>query len=231
MLASALSRSIGVEPECHPRHPDVGEVTQVPGVRFGAEHSEAQCRRISPGVRRHLLQPSPRLLDLEASLDRHPHVAQLDDLLEVPLGRGCADDDRWVRLLQRLGPGPRRAEVDELAVELGFLLCPQRLAGEQLLAHQGTAGGRVDAVGFHLLVVPAVADAEQEPTARDDVERGDLLGQPQRITLGDQGDPGAEEERRGDRRRGGEGDELVVRAPVHLRQRRGVDPPTPRRAA
>ena len=85
-------------------------------------------------------------------------------------------------------------------------------------------------MGLHLLVVPAVAHAEQEPPAGDDVERGDLLGQPQRIALGDERDPRAEHDRVGDRRRRGEGDELVVGAPVELGQRRRAGLPAPRRA-
>ena len=45
---------------------------------------------------------------------------------------------------------------------------------------------------LHLLVVAAVANAEEEAAVGQVVERRHLLCQPERIALGDQGDAGAE---------------------------------------
>jgi hypothetical protein len=49
-------------------------------------------------------------------------------------------------------------------MELGFVVTPDLLHGEQLLAHQIPAELSTDAVVAHLLDEPARADAEQEPS-------------------------------------------------------------------
>ena len=65
-----------------------------------------------------------------------------------------------------------RIEVDELAVIFGLRLGPDRLHRLDPLAHQLGARGEHRAVVFHLLLVPAHADAEQEaPAARPDRSR------------------------------------------------------------
>jgi hypothetical protein len=70
----------------------------------------------------------------------------------------------------------------------------------------------------HLLAVPAGADAEQEASARDVVERRHLLGESDRVALDDEADAGADQEPLG--RRGGrsERDEGVEEAVIPARK-------------
>ena len=69
-----------------------------------------------------------------------------------------------------------------------------------------------------LLDVPAVADPEGEAAAGEVVQRRDLLGEVDRVVLGDQRDARAEAEPLGDRGGLAERDEGVERAAVLGRQ-------------
>lgn len=69
-----------------------------------------------------------------------------------------------------------------------------------------------------LLDVPAEAQPEREPAAGEMVERGDLLGQGDRVVLGDERDARAEPEPLGDGGGLAEGHERVEGAPVLGRQ-------------
>ena len=51
---------------------------------------------------------------------------------------------------------------------------------------------RLGAVVRHLLDVPAGSDPEQEPSAGEHIDRGDLLGGDDRVALDDQADPGGD---------------------------------------
>ena len=75
------------------------------------------------------------------------------------------------------------------------------------------------AVMRHLLLVPAVPDAEQEPTVRDAVETGHLLRRVDRIALRHEADAGGELDLARHGGAGGERHERVVGAPVELGQR------------
>jgi hypothetical protein len=90
--------------------------------------------------------------------------------------------------------------------------------GFDTLARQLVAAGESGAVVGHLVLVPAVADAEQEATARDLVDRSDLLGGLDRVALGDQADAGAEQQRLGHRRGRPQHHERVHHVVVFLRQ-------------
>src|SRR5205085_6379015 len=90
-----------------------------------------------------------------------PSVADLDDSLQG-VAALTAEDDRRMRLLHGLGPGPQRVEVDELAVILGDVLRPDRLHGLDLLFQPLEPGGEVRPVVLHLFPVPAPTDPEQE---------------------------------------------------------------------
>jgi hypothetical protein len=79
----------------------------------------------------------------------------------------------------------------------------------------GAAAARVDAVVLHLVLVPAVADAEHEAPTGDAVERRNLLGIRDRIVLRRQRDAGSEQDALRQRRGGRERDDRVG-APVVL---------------
>jgi hypothetical protein len=101
-------------------------------------------------------------------------------------------------------------------VEGGLLLRPQRLHRENALSHQLEAGVVADAVIFHLLDVPAAADAKNEPSSRQSVETGNALSRYDRVALRDQADAGADQQLfrlgRGKRER----DERIVEMRVAL---------------
>src|SRR5206468_3025819 len=86
-------------------------------------------------------------------------------------------------------------------------------------------------VVLHLFGVPAAADAEQKPAARDLIDRGDLLGGLDRVALNYQTDPGADLEPLCRRRGGGQRDKGIHHVVIALGEpaaaRRGWAPPRP----
>ena len=114
--------------------PRRGVVLELGPVREGAEGDHAQGGRVAAG----LLGPGGQAghgLGQAAAADREPPVGVGHYGREHGLARAATDERAHPRLLDRLGPGPRRAEVDELAVELGLLGRPDGLHGGQVLAH------------------------------------------------------------------------------------------------
>ena len=130
-------------------------------------------------------------------------------------------------LLGWLGPRPARLVVVVLTGERELVVRPDLLAGQDVLADHGPALRVGQSVVAHLLHVPAVADAEDEPPARDHVEAGHLLRKPQRIPLGHERDAGGQLDRLRGPGHGGESHELVVAPPVLLGQRGCALPATP----
>ena len=131
-----------------------------------------------------------------------------------------------MRLLHRLGIGPDRVEVDELAVELRLVFRPDLLHGEDALAEQAPALLEVGPVVFHLLPVPAPADPEDEAPPRQQVEAGNLLGEGDGVALDHQADPRREPEARRRGRGAGQRHEWIEGVPVFLRQVRAARPRT-----
>jgi hypothetical protein len=76
-----------------------------------------------------------------------------------------------MRFLHRFGPGDHRIEIDELAVMFRILLRPDFLHRLDRFAHPLEAGRIDGAVVFHFVLVPAAADAEQEPSLACLVDR------------------------------------------------------------
>ena len=72
------------------------------------------------------------------------------------------------------------------------------------------------AVALDLVLVPAAADAEQKPAARDLVDRGDELCGLDRVALDDEAHPGADLQGLRRHRRRGQGDERVHHVVVLL---------------
>ena len=114
-----------------------------------------------------------------------------------------------------------------LAAEGGLVVGPQLFHGQDALAYSVTPIGIPDPVVSKLLLVPAVADTEQEASPGQMIERRNLLGQPDRIPLGHEGDAGANPQRGGRCRHRGEGHELVVAPPVEVGKWRCPCPTTP----
>ena len=82
------------------------------------------------------------------------------------------------------------SRIDDVAMVFRLRLGPDLLHRLDLLAHLLHAGGKDGAVVLDLLLVPAAADAEQEPPARHLVDRGDELGGLDRVALDDEAHAG-----------------------------------------
>ena len=196
---------------------ELAVVGELLGRRHHAHRHDAEPGEVAAGGVHRAAQLGLRLAQAGAA-DRDPAVAVLGDVGEERGPGRTADQHLRARLLHRLRPLPARLEAHELAAELGHLLRPERLHRQHHLAHAGAAALGVDAVALHLLLVPAVADAEHHAAAGEPVERGDLLGQRDRIVLRHQRDAGAEPDPAGARRRRGERDIGIERALVLLGQ-------------
>ena len=81
----------------------------------------------------------------------------------------------------------------------------------------------------HFLFVPPVPDSEDDPATREVVKGCHLLGQPDRVPLRHEGDPGSELQTGGRGRHRTQRDERIERSPVPLRERGSVGDPAPRR--
>ena len=135
--------------------------------------------------------------------------------------------DRRVGGLDGLGLGKDRVEIDKLTVVLGRVVGPDRLHRLDALAHQLPAGVEGGAVVFHLFGIPATADAEEEASVRDMIDRGDLFRRGDRITLNDKTDAATDLEVLGGGGRCGKRHEWIHRLVVHLRQVGAAGPRAP----
>src|SRR6266849_3676749 len=192
---------------------------EVPVFRH-AEDRDRQRRRVAPGLDDELpeiREKTEHVAVFRPARVRHPAVTE-GDRPPRAVGERAAHDHRRVRLLRRLRPGHHRRELDELAVVLRLRLRPDRLHGLDALAHHPEARLEVRAVVGHLLGVPAGADAEEEPPARDLVEARDLLGGLDRIALHDEAHARGDPQPDGGRGGGGERHEGIHHVVVLLRQ-------------
>ena len=110
--------------------------------------------------------------------ERHP-VGDRVDAVQVeavptvaprrdPAQRGiavAAEHDRDATVAHRLRIDPHRVEVDELAVERGDVVAPQRADRVDVLLGARTSTLERDAERVELLARPADADAEREPAS------------------------------------------------------------------
>src|SRR5262249_43598631 len=117
-----------------------------------------------------------------------------------------------------------RIEANELTVEAGLVLGPDRPEREHALLQQLPPGAKGGPVVLHLLGVPARTDPEEHATGRGLVEGWHLLRRDDRIALDQQADARGHLDARGHRRRGGERHEEVVGVGVLLRQHRAARP-------
>src|SRR5262249_10068804 len=152
---------------------------------FGmAEDADWEARGIAAGFGGHLAELVDRFdaLGLEPVVSRNPPVA----VTKSALGGGlqpAADDDRWMGLLEGLGPHLHLVELHELAVMLGLLIGPDRLHRLDALARQLVAALERRAMVLDLVLVPAIANAEQEAALAQLVDGRDLLGSDDGVTL------------------------------------------------
>jgi hypothetical protein len=139
-------------------------VVDRPRVRSQTEYGDRD--RPPTGLFRQARQLGDTFLDggIAAASNRHPFVAVVDDPPQRVRAVTAYDDWR-MGLLDGFGPLPDTVELHELAMELGLVLGPDLLHGQDSLAHQLEAAGGIGAVVGHLLQVPAPAHPEQEASA------------------------------------------------------------------
>ena len=97
-------------------------------------------------------------------------------------------------LLDRLHDPAHTREVVVLALPIERLVGAMQAAFDDVDDLPGAAHAllRIDAEGLELLPLRADPDAQVEPTLRDDVDRGNILGQAERIVKWRADDGGAE---------------------------------------
>ena len=108
----------------------------------------------------------------------------------------AADVDREVGL-GGAGAGVGVGERGELAVVRRLALVPELAEHGDVVVGPLAALGERDADGVELLLEPADADAELDPSLGEVVEGGDLLGDEDRVALREDQDAGAEADRAG----------------------------------
>src|SRR5262245_37241548 len=123
-----------------------------------------------------------------------------------------------MRFLHGLGKRPDWAEVYDLPVELRVVLGPDLFHGEHSLPEHAPTLFVIGSVILHLFGVPSAADAEDDSTVRKPVQRSDLLGGDDRVTLDHEADACGQKESCCGRRGGGKSDKRVVSVPVLTRQ-------------
>ncbi len=109
-------------------------------------------------------------------------------------------------------------------MELGPVLAPERLHAQDVLASDGAPAAEIDPVVLRLRPVPAESDSYYHPAGRQVVQRRDLLGQEDRVVLGDEQHPRAQPDPSG-RRRGGRQTHHRVEAPLVVVEVHPLDEP------
>ena len=152
---------------------------------------------ITPGLGGQLVQGLASVSNLVGrGADRHPAVPPLNRSFEHILGRATQNNGR-MRLLGRLGKALDRGKVIIPAVIFGLVRSPQLFHGQDRIPGLGPAVRKVSAHDLTLFFLPAGANAKQETSARIVIQRGDLLGQQQRVALRHEANPGAQLDLRG----------------------------------
>src|SRR6202043_1346594 len=155
-----------------------------------AEQGDLDGRGIATGLPRHLAEFRQDLGDI-ATGRRNPTIAVADGAPRA-MWESAADMDGRMWFLHRFGPGDHRIEMDKLPLVFGFRFRPDLLHRLDGFAHPLEAAGVDGAVVLHFILVPASADAKQEPSLAHLVDRGDQLGGLDRVALLDQQHAGAE---------------------------------------
>ena len=136
-------------------------------------------------------------------LAAEPAVAQLADSAKRALG-AAADPDRQTMPLRRLGLHRHRGHRIVLALEVDLGVGPPGPQQADRVVHPRAARVEVFAERLVLRLLPAHADAEPHPAARQRIERAHLLGHERRVPLRQHEHLGAERHARG---HGGDGRE------------------------
>src|SRR5262249_43902948 len=137
---------------------------------WGIEDRNRQRLGIASGCNSCLVQARRRAFRFPISARAwEPAVAEFDNSADCMLALSAQEHGR-MRLLLWLGVKPDRIEIDELAVKFGLLLRPKLPHSQDTLAQQLETRLVAGAVILHFFDVPASADGENEPAARQLVE-------------------------------------------------------------
>ena len=121
----------------------------------------------------------------------HPPVAELARPAQRG-GRRPSDPDGQARPLRRLRLHGDGVGVEAGALALDALVAPARTEQADGLVHARATVGEVLAKGVVLGLLPAHADAEADPSARQGVERAHLLGHEHGLPLREHEDLGGQ---------------------------------------
>src|SRR5262249_51986514 len=106
----------------------------------------------------------------------------------------------WMRFAGRLGIALDQRKLDKFAIKAGLRLCPQLLHRADILARNRPSALEINAHYFALVAQPSGTDAKNKSAAGIMVQGCDFFGQDNRMTFGDQANPGAETDGPGGRR-------------------------------
>src|SRR4029453_8556895 len=142
---------------------------------------------VATGCSREVIEGRTALANLLRGIHPgHPAIAVGDHAAKDIASRHGADIDRGMRLLHGLGKGDHRGKIVELAVTLGLLLAPELLHDQDGFPSLAPAMVKVAPHNFTLLAEPSCPNAKDESTTREVIECRDLLGEEQRMVLGDE---------------------------------------------
>jgi len=116
--------------------PEIAVVLQAVRILGGATQGHRQRVGITAGLLRHLPETRQEILRLAGAgaIGLRDDAVAVADRAPRRIAEGAADDNRRMRLLQRLGPSHHRREVDDIAVVFRLILGPDRLHRLDLLA-------------------------------------------------------------------------------------------------
>ena len=138
---------------------------------------------------------------------RHPTLRPLSD--SAPAALGVATDPDGNRVLRRPGSSHDVTCVEVSALIAERLPAPMQGKAIEHLVEQHIAFVHVDAKGVELRLLIAGSKAQDEPAARQPVERGGCLGEHERIAVGRQRQVGEQLQTFGGRRDVAQGHERI----------------------
>src|SRR5579859_2761332 len=150
--------------------------------RTGTAEDQLHLRRIAAGLLGRAAHDVEQRHGVDLGTDRGEEAVAEAAGAAGGRFRVATDDDRH-RFRDRLRIAADMIEFHELAREAGTVAGPQCAHGRDILVGALAATLEGNAERLELLLQPAYADAELDPAAAEIVERGDLLGQHQRVAL------------------------------------------------
>ena len=136
-------------------------VVKSSGTRKMLIGKDAGSRPASVAIVAELLDDHANAVMLQPVSPRNPTVT-IPDRPSGGIGECATDNNRRIRLLERLWPLAHWPELDEFALERRLIMRPDRLHCLDPLPSQLVPGGKIRAVVLDLIAIPTVPNAEQK---------------------------------------------------------------------